>query len=185
MDLPELQSLKKRLPQEASELKKSLRATQMELLKTLDQRALVEGVLFNILIGNTDWALFGLNNHSTGVRNFKFVKKGGQIVPLAYDFDLAAFAEGRSVSKEDYQVRFQEFRRYFQEHLGEQGSLEEGLSKFKSRVETLLRSGEVLSDPIRAALKNFLDVFTLSKNRVLESVEGPSPIIDIPAPANF
>ena len=133
---------------------------QQHFLRTMDPHAMLQAVLFNILVGNTDWALFGLNDHAAGTRNFKYLTVGGLVYPIAYDFDFSAIGKGRAVSREDYRASL----RYLEERVisifGSLAQLEYSLHKdaFAKRIRDFLGATPGVPEAMRSSFFAFLEV---------------------------
>lgn len=154
-------TLKEKARQLADHLQVSIEADQKKRLKALDPDSVLEAIWFNSLIGNTDWALFGINRHSAGTRNFKFfVNDDGTVFPVAYDFDLAKLADGTDiVSVDDYRFLLESvytnLSELFDGYLLDKAS--EKRQDFADRVDKLVAQG-LLESHVAKSLENFSSV---------------------------
>ena len=142
-----------------STLRSNLAKMQQHFLRSMDHRAMLQAVLFNILVGNTDWALFGLNDHATGTRNFKYLTVGGLVYPIAYDFDFSAIGKGRAVSREDYRASLRNLEERVISIFGSLAQLEYYLHKdaFAKRIRDFLGAKPDLPEVMRSSFFDFLE----------------------------
>ncbi len=141
------------------EVKANLKKVQIDLLLSMDKISVLQAALFNILIGNTDWALFGLSRHTAGHRNFKFMKKPGTIIPVAYDFDGAAIANGQVVALSTYKERLSSLKSKIEQIYGSLSSvpLDQVLEDYRQKVIIILSDNANLEFHVKRSFVNFLD----------------------------
>ena len=150
--------LKDQAKQLADRLKNTIESEQKEFLDAMDPDSVLEAIWFNVLIRNTDWALFGINRHSAGTRNFKFFTDDqGAVYPVAYDFDLAKLAESTDVvSEDDYKFLlngvYSNLGELFDGYLLDEAA--EARVMFAERVDALIAQG-ALADNVAESLKVF------------------------------
>ena len=90
-----------RLPSFEEETKK----LQQDYLRRTDKATALRLVLFNIMIGNSDWNHFGLNpmNKHYAMRNVQiFEDSNNSVFPSPYDFDLSRIVLGQVPSTQDF-----------------------------------------------------------------------------------
>ena len=140
-------------------LRSNLPKMQHHFLRTMDHRAMLQAILFNILVGNTDWALFGLNDHATGTRNFKYLTVGGLVYPIAYDFDFSAIGKGRAVSREDYRASLRNLEERVISIFGSLAQLAYALHKdaFAKRIRDFLGANPDVPEAMRSSFFDFLE----------------------------
>jgi hypothetical protein len=133
---------------------------QQHFLRTMEHRAMLQAILFNILVGNRDWALFGLNDHATGTRNFKYLTVGGLVYPIAYDFDFATIGQGRAVSRENYRASLRHLEERVISIFGSLAQLEYSLHKnaLAKRLRDFLGANPDLPEAMRSSCVDFLAV---------------------------
>ena len=78
---------------------------QQDYLRRTDKATALRLVLFNIMIGNSDWNHFGLNpmNKHYAMRNVQiFEDSNNSVFPSPYDFDLSRIVLGQVPSTQDF-----------------------------------------------------------------------------------
>lgn len=129
---------------------------QQQFVQDTKKEPLIHAALFNILIGNTDWAYFGLNDHSSGLRNFKILTDGaGKLLPVPYDFDLAALAESNGVrSIGEYDHWLKKLKTQFDED-----QFTTSGKTFAGKIRNYLDNSPDLTLNIKDSFENFLLAF--------------------------
>jgi hypothetical protein len=140
-------------------IKSSLKTNQISILHLADRTALMQAAMFNVLVGNSDWAFFGLTTHPAGHRNLKFLDQGGKIIPLAYDFDLSNTASGNSVSTNHYKDMLASLKAGIYSTYGDVQAvpLQDVIEDYRRKVETMLNEDSSLKAHMRTSFENFLE----------------------------
>lgn len=126
---------------------------QQQFVQETKKEPLIHAALFNILIGNTDWAYFGLNDHSSGLRNFKILSDDdGALIPVPYDFDLAELSQSTGVRAEsEYEYWLLRLKTQF-----DSDQFTASGKTFADKTITFLNDSPDLAANIKSSFDNFL-----------------------------
>lgn len=149
----------------ASNFESNLKSTQFSLVERMKLKTTMDAILFNKLIGNSDWAIFGMNPyHSAGYRNVKFIKKDGEIITIPYDFDLSKLVSEPDtvISELEYRISLNKTTEALQVHFGDEyvSAYKSAMIKFLETLEKNIQNHDMdligMDSYIKESVKNFL-----------------------------
>ena len=118
--------------------------------------------VFQYFIGNADWDL-------QGGRNLKFLKKGRTVIAIPYDFDFSGLVHASyAIPNPNYFLRSTQERVYlgFEERTDELKVSIQALEAQKDQLYRIIRKSKLLSSIEKIKMRQFLNTFFESKERI-------------------
>lgn len=82
---------------------KSRKEKQLALLRRFDTKSLAQAILFELMIDNSDWNIFGVTTHDDPVKNIEIFESANQtLYVVPYDFDLSNIIGNSSFLTSDF-----------------------------------------------------------------------------------
>jgi hypothetical protein len=145
--------------------KPKLEATQKAYIARFDHQSFTEAMLFNMLIRNVDWGLFGLSpTNPEGAKNLAFFEDDQQKIHIIpYDFDMAEIMKPGNPMTRSYDDRFQLFQSNLAKNFPEfpLSDLKPRMKRWAERLDRALEDGSIQSlgfdDSVITHFKQFRD----------------------------
>ena len=153
------ETLKAKAKTEVETFLVSSKEAQMNLLKQFNRPALAQSVLFRLMLRDTDWNLFGLTKHGTGIKNFELLSDGKEIFAVPYDFNESSFNMSGSIfTRENYLFTLKNFIKDMQDNLDGFliADLEREIPLFAAKLRSVRDEGS-LRNEARQSLDHFVE----------------------------